>query len=145
MTLDSKFTLISLSSCNWLHFIFECHYLFPVSNYEPLRASIGKNPKKTPQAAKFAEELRTDIANQKQAALSGNKAQIVKSIKKGADDSKNGSAAVKSKPKLFKFASVDAPKALDALAAGIEKGTKTVADENVLMGKFDKQVKAAQA
>lgn len=121
------------------------YYIFTVSNYDPESRTIEEISKKIPQAKEYVKTLVSAIANQKQAALSGDKAKIVASIEKGAQQTKSGAAVVKSNPTLYKLTSQIAPEKLEDLAAGIKKGKKTAADENKLLGEFDKNVGAAIA
>lgn len=107
----------------------------------PLQFTLGVIvAKEIPGTEKYVKTLNADIEAQKEAVLSGNKAEMAKTAEKGAKDTKAGAQAVKSNPKLFKLADIIAPEKLKEFAAGIRKGTKNPKDENDLMGALNRQV-----
>lgn len=98
-----------------------------------------------PKSKHYIAKLDKDIEAQKQAALKGDIDEMVKTVRKGAKDTKRGAHNVKPNPGLYKMGDQTAPNALNDLAAGFEDGTKTAKDENDLMGQFDKLVEDALA
>lgn len=106
---------------------------------------LGEVKEAIPTSEVYVDEVSADIEAQKQAAISGNKAAMARSVRKGARAVKKGAHSVESNPKLFNVADETAPHALEDLAAGFAKGTKTAKDENDLMGQFIKLVQDALA
>lgn len=96
-----------------------------------------------PQSKSYIATLDGDIEKEEKAAISGDKAAMVKTIEQGAKDTKAGAKAVISNKVLYKLADIIAPEQFQALVAGIKRGTKGAVDENELMGAFLKLVKAA--
>lgn len=121
------------------------YYLFAVDKYDPLIQELGKVQEAIPDAADYVKLLDADIEAQKQAATSGDPAAMSRSVLKGAKDTKDGSYNVGSNPDLYTLADQTAPRALRDLSAGFAKGTKTAADENDLMGQFEKEIEKALA
>lgn len=124
---------------------FHRHYLFAVDNYDPLIEELAEVKKAIPTSEAYVDKVSKDIKDQKQAAISGNMAEMARTVRKGARDVKAGAQSVESNKELLEVAEETAPNALEDLAAGFAKGTKTAADEDELMGKFEKMVEDALA
>lgn len=108
-------------------------------------AEVEDIRKDIPKSKNYVEKIDDDIVAQRQAALSGNRFRIARTVEQGAEDTKAGAYTVKSNPALYKLADKTAPDALEQLAKAILKGTKTAKDENDLLGAFIKLVAQALA
>lgn len=123
---------------NWRSiYFFEFRFLFAANNYDALIATLDRIPKVIPKSKSYIKLLDEDIEAQKQAIISGDTEKMAETVRQGAEDTKDGAHTVKPNGKLYQLGSKTAPTALDALADGFEDGTKTAADENALMGKFN--------
>lgn len=112
-------------------------FLYAVDNYERLIATIDRIPEEMPQTKRYIEKLDEDIEAQKEAIITGDLEQMAETVRRGAEDTKEGAHTLKGNRKLYKVGDKVAPKELENLAEGFENGTKTAADEYALMGYFD--------